>query len=744
MLLTAGLVAIVFGKLKQPIVLGYILAGFLVGPHMPYFFTVADMESIDVWSEIGIIVLMFGLGLEFNLHKLLSTGRTAVITALTEVVGMLLIGYFTGQLMGWTAADSLFLGGMLSMSSTTIIIKAFDDLNVKREKFAQLVFGILVIEDIAGIFMMVVLSTVSASQGAVGPELALQLAQLVLYLAIWLIAGIFLLPTLLDKTSEHLSDETLLLISLGVCFGMVLLAEALGFSSALSAFLAGSLLAGTIHAERAEHLTSSIKDLFGAVFFLSVGMLIDPQMIVANVMPVLIITLVTLVGKVVISSLGVVLSGQGLRLAVRCGASLGQIGEFAFIIASLGMSLGVLSNQIYPIIVAVSVITTLTTPACIKSADTICDALMKALPAPLIERLRSYTADENEDADESEPGEWAAYIKRFASKTALFGIIMLGIAFLSRSLLYPALVQLNLNIPMRRLVCAAVVLLADLPFIRPMMDLHSSEYTALWVTDRKSRIALITLNALRFAIVVLVIVLPIQQLLSFNAAWLVPAIAALAFVSHKSGWLISAYLKAETRFVVNLNERRVKNNTADDLAKLADDVHVARITCPPELDGRRLMDLSWGRRFNVNAIKIEGHDGAVAMPVGSQLLHAGDRISLLGKQDDLRSLGVELGFSLMEGANTLEGYLAAQQEGAETLFTYTIPVSDYPDLQNKSIKGSSVRDHYNCMVLAVLRNKLPVLLPHVNMVLQDGDYVWMLGSQHIAELLLMEDEPLLA
>ena len=370
--------------------------------------------------------------------------------------------------------------------------------------------------------------------------------------------------------------------------------------------------------------------------------------------------------------------------------------------------------------------------------------LMKALPAPLIERLRSYTADENEDADESEPGEWAAYIKRFASKTALFGIIMLGIAFLSRSLLYPALVQLNLNIPMRRLVCAAVVLLADLPFIRPMMDLHSSEYTALWVTDRKSRIALITLNALRFAIVVLVIVLPIQQLLSFNAAWLVPAIAALAFVSHKSGWLISAYLKAETRFVVNLNERRVKNNTADDLAKLADDVHVARITCPPELDGRRLMDLSWGRRFNVNAIKIEGHDGAVAMPVGSQLLHAGDRISLLGKQDDLRSLGVELGFSLMEGANTLEGYLAAQQEGAETLFTYTIPVSDYPDLQNKSIKGSSVRDHYNCMVLAVLRNKLPVLLPHVNMVLQDGDYVWMLGSQHMAELLLMEDEPLLA
>ena len=280
MLLTAGVVAVIFRRFKQPLVLGYILAGFLVGQYMPYFFTVTDAHSIETWSEIGIIVLMFSLGLEFNLHKLASVGSTAIITALTEVFGMLVIGYLVGQALGWGMMDSIFLGGMLSMSSTTIIIKAFDELGVTKEKFAQLVFGTLVIEDIAGIFMMVILSTVSVSRNISGGALALQIGMLVLYLALWLILGIYILPTLLRKSADFMNDEVLLLVSLGICFGMVLLAEKLGFSAALGAFLAGSLLAGTVHAERVEHLTSGIKDLFGSVFFLSVGMLIDPAMLV--------------------------------------------------------------------------------------------------------------------------------------------------------------------------------------------------------------------------------------------------------------------------------------------------------------------------------------------------------------------------------------------------------------------------------------------------------------------------------
>ena len=318
MLLTAGVVTILFRRFKQPLVLGYILAGFLVGPYMPYFFTVVDSVSIETWSEIGIIVLMFGLGLQFNLHKLASVGGTAVITALTEVLGMLVLGYLVGQAMGWPMMDSIFLGGMLSMSSTTIIIKAFDELGVRKEPFAELVFGTLVIEDIAGIFMMIILSTVSVSKNISGVALALQLGELVLYLALWLILGIYILPTFLQKARDFMNDETLLIVSLGICFGMVLLAEHLGFSSALGAFLAGSLLAGTIHAERVEHLTSGIKDLFGTIFFLSVGMMIDPAMIVKYALPILIITLVTIFGKLTISALGVLFSGQPLPLSAFC------------------------------------------------------------------------------------------------------------------------------------------------------------------------------------------------------------------------------------------------------------------------------------------------------------------------------------------------------------------------------------------------------------------------------------------
>ena len=295
-LLTAGVVTVIFKKINQPLILGYILSGFLIGPYLPYFFTAQDTASIETWSEIGIIVLMFCLGLEFSFKKLMSVGAGAIITATTVVAGMLTLGYLTGLALGWGNMDSIFLGGMLSMSSTTIIIKAFSELGVEKENFAQLVFGILVVEDIAGIFMMIILSTISVSKNISGMDLALQLSMLVLYLIIWLVLGIYFLPTIMRKATKLMTDETLLIVSLGICFGMVLLADKLGFSSALGAFLAGSLLAGTVHAERVEHITNGIKDLFGTVFFISVGMMIDPAMIVKYKIPILIISVVVVFG----------------------------------------------------------------------------------------------------------------------------------------------------------------------------------------------------------------------------------------------------------------------------------------------------------------------------------------------------------------------------------------------------------------------------------------------------------------
>ena len=436
-LLTGGIITVIFKKLNLPLVLGYILAGFLIGPYMPFFFSLGDSEAIATWSEIGIIILMFCLGLEFNLHKLASVGGTAIITALVEVGGMLAMGFAVGQLMGWGTMDSIFLGGMLSMSSTTIIIKAFDELNVRKKDFAQLVFGTLVMEDIAGIFMMIILSTISVSKSISGGALALQLGLLVLYLVLWLVLGIFLLPTLLNKASKLMSDETLLIVSLGICFGMVLLADALGFSSALGAFLAGSLLAGTVHAERVEHLIAGVKDLFGAVFFISVGMMLDPGAVVKYIVPILILTLVTIVGKLLFSSLGVLLSGHTLRQAIHCGCALAQIGEFAFIIASLGLSLGVIADYIYPIIISVSVITTLTTPFFIKSADGICAGIEKLLPEKLVQKLDRYT--DEEQTSKEQDGDWAVFLRRYIKRTVFYGTLMLGIVILGDTVLLPLL-----------------------------------------------------------------------------------------------------------------------------------------------------------------------------------------------------------------------------------------------------------------------------------------------------------------
>ncbi len=737
MLLTAGVVAVVFKRLNQPLVLGYILAGFLVGPYMPYFFTVADAEAIETWSEIGIIVLMFGLGLEFNLRKLASVGGTAVVTALTEVLGMLVLGYLVGQALGWGMMDSIFLGGMLSMSSTTIIIKAFDELGVRSEGFAQLVFGTLVIEDIAGIFMMIILSTVSVSQNISGGALALQLGLLVLYLVLWLVLGIYILPTLLRKASRFMNDETLLLVSLGICFGMVLLAEELGFSSALGAFLAGSLLAGTVHAERVEHLTGSIKDLFGSVFFLSVGMMIDPVMILRYIGPILIITAVTLAGKLCISSLGVLLSGQSLHTAVRCGSSLAQIGEFAFIIASLGMSLGVIAGYIYPIVVAVSVITTLTTPAFIRGSDRLYALTCRVLPEKLVQKLERYSAEEPARRDQD--SDWAVFLRRYAKITALYGMLMAGVALLGRFALLPLLEQSFLDSRLCRLLSAAFCVVGTALFIRPMLDLHSTEYTALWVRDRRFRLPLITLTALRFMLIVLLIFIPLQALLGVNSLWLLALIAASIVLIYKSGWMSSAYITAEVRFVANFNERSLHDRQIEGAQWLDEKLFVEQLNCPEELAGKTLRQLNWGLRFSVNIMKIVRGRRHLNMPSGTLELRQGDRIYLIGRPEDLRSLRLSLGSRPESEPVTLRSFLESQNDENNNVYATAIPVGKDSALQGKTIKTSRLRESYDCMILGLQRDKLPILQPDVNMTIQTDDLVWVLGTRKMAEKLLAED-----
>ena len=738
MLLTAGVVTIIFRKLKQPVVLGYILAGFLIGPYMPWFFTVADEVSISTWSEIGIIILMFSLGLEFNLHKLAKVGGTGVITAFTEVGGMLLLGYVTGQLLGWGVMDSIFLGGMLSMSSTTIIIKAFDELGVTKKNFAQLVFGTLVIEDIAGIFMMIILSTISVSQNISGGDLALKLGLLVLYLILWLILGIYLLPTLLNKSVTFMNDETLLVVSLGICFGMVLLANALGFSSALGAFLAGSLLAGTVHAERVEHLTSGVKDLFGAVFFLSVGMMLDPSKVVAYIGPILLITAVTLVGKLFFSSLGVLLSGQTLKNAIHCGCSLAQIGEFAFIIATLGMSLGVIADYTYPIIVSVSVITTLTTPTCIKGADKICDGVEKLLPKKLVAKLDGYAAKDGGDS-ESQDSDWAAYMRRYAKTTLFYGVIMLGLVIIGIHFLYPALGEYLPQRWMAQAICLLAVYLGIALFIRPMLDVKSPQYVALWMKGRQNRLPLMALNACRLIIIVLIAFAPIQSVTGMNGAWLLPVIAVAVLLIYRSGAFASAYLSVEARFLANFNERNLGKFEDSGAATewLDEKLYVLDFDCPEQgVAGKSLIDLGWGGVYGVNVVKLVRGKKHINMPAGSTVISKHDRIYVVGEADSIH--GMCLGLSLNESRKlpTLREFIESENGSDGDLYSYAISVDKDSPFAGSAIKDSRIREDYDCMILGLQRNRLPIAQPDINMTLQNGDLIWILGTKTMAGKLL--------
>ncbi|MBR5064146.1 MAG: cation:proton antiporter, partial [Bacteroidales bacterium] len=407
-LICAGVMTLIFKKLKQPLVLGYIVAGFIASPHFALTPSVMDAASIHVWSDIGVIFLLFALGLEFSFKKIVKVGGPAIIAALTIIFGMILVGFLVGSAFGWSKMDALFLGGMICMSSTTIIYKAFEDLGLSKNKFAGLVMSILILEDILAVVLMVVLSTVAVSSNFEGGELVGSILKLVFFLVLWLVVGIYLIPLILRKTRSLMNDETLLVVSLGLCFMMVVVAAKTGFSAAFGAFIMGSILAETLEAEHIERLVKPVKDLFGAIFFVSVGMMVDPAMIVQYWLPILIITVTVIVGQSFFATVGVLLSGQPLKTAVQSGFSLTQIGEFSFIIASLGVALGVTSDFLYPIVVAVSVVTIFLTPYMIRLAEPAYGFIYKHLPGKVRTFLDGYAEAADPVAVKESP--WKKYL----------------------------------------------------------------------------------------------------------------------------------------------------------------------------------------------------------------------------------------------------------------------------------------------------------------------------------------------
>lgn len=732
MLITAGLITILFKKIKQPLVLGYILAGFLISSYFPFFPTVVDTDSITTWSEIGIIFLMFHLGLEFNLHKLARVGSTAIITAIVEVIGILAVGFLAGRLLGFGVMDSVFLGGMLSMSSTTIIIKAFDELQLRGKKFTELVFGTLVIEDIVGIFMMVILSTISVSKNVTGGQVAGSLSLMILYLIIWLILGIYFLPTFLNRTIKLMNDEMLLIVSLGVCFGMVILANALGFSSALGAFLSGSLLAGTVHVERIEHLTKGVKDLFGAVFFLSVGMLVNPQTLVDYAAPIIVITAVTIFGKLIFSSLGMLLSGQTLDNALKCGFSLAQIGEFAFIIASLGMSLGVTGDYLYPIVVSVSVITTFTTPFCIKTAPKFISVIEKHLPDSLVAKLNKYTSEDQ--AEKEKDNDWYLYIKKYFRRVVVFGGLMLAIAIFGIHVAEPALSEYMSKTAADTLTCVLIYVFMA-PFVGPMMNLHNNLFTSLWLKRKSFRLPLIVLNLIKVAIAVSIAMIPLAVLFNVKAIWLFFIIVGIMVILGRSDGMTGWYLQLETRFLRNFNERIIKREEALGMKEtwLDDKLHIISFFAPKEGEflGTPLRELDWGYRYNVYVVKIQRGTHTYILPKENVSIQAGDKVYVVGEEMAIMNFYKIIDSEPCKRMRTVRQFMdSGYPDVDKALAICAVKITGQEDFAGKSIKNGNVRSHWNCMILGLQRKGLTVIMPNASMIISKGDIMWVMGSNN--------------
>ena len=604
----AAIVTLLFKKLKQPTVLGYILAGILACPYFDLLPTVTDRENLSLWADIGVIFLLFGLGLEFSFKKMINVGKAAMITANANILFMLFLGYNTGLLLGWTTMDSFFLGSMISMSSTTIIIKAFDDLNIKKQKFTDLVFGVLIVEDLVGILLLVLLPTIALGSTIDGEALLFSTGKLILFLVLCFVTGIYLVPTLLKKIDSFLNDEQLLLVMIALCFGMVALANYSGFSSALGAFIMGSILAETPLIERIEKTIKPLKDFFGAVFFVSVGMMVNPAMFVEYAWPICVITFIVMVGKVAFSCFGFVVSGQPLKTAVQGAFSLAQVGEFAFIIASLGMSLGVLHKQVYPIIVAVSVITTFFTPMMIKFAEPMFSVIKRYLPEKWQEFLAQHAAGQKET--KSEERLWNMLLKNYLLRLILFIMINYAVIGFSSYFVRPWVHQYLPNMAARAVVTVITLLLMS-PFlkaligwetvlpvvlsekIRPLSDIsyklfkvnigenkmvqkvkdtllcsYESEniknlfvsnnqvatvYYKLWKAKKANRLPLLFLTSFRMLIVCFFIMTVVHQFLTENSKVIFCLVLISLVMLSQSRWLFEQYMKIEKQFLDNLN-----------------------------------------------------------------------------------------------------------------------------------------------------------------------------------------------
>ena len=725
-LVVAGIVTIVFKKLKQPLVLGYVMAGFLVSPHMPYIMSVADRADISTWGDIGVMFLLFSLGLEFSFKKILKMGASPIISTCSIVFCMMMLGIVTGHLFGWSRMDSIFLGGMLAMSSTTIIYKAFDDLGLRQQRFAGLVMSVLILEDILAIVMMVMLSAIANGSNPDGGQMIGSLMKIGFFLILWFVVGIFLIPLMLRSMRKFINNETLLIVALGLCCAMAVLSTKVGFSSAFGAFVMGSILAETIEAERIIKVVEPVKNLFGAVFFVSVGMLVDPAILVEYSWPIVTLVLVIIIGQVIFGSLSFLIGGQSLKSAMQCGFSMAQIGEFSFIIASLGLSLGVIGKFLYPVVVAVSVITTFLTPYMIRMATPAYGMLERRLPKKWIMAMNNLTLAKQTTQPEAK---WRTLIKQMVRITVIYSILSGASIALMFTFFLPFVRQL-LPHWWANAACGLLTLLFISPFLRAIMmkKNHSEEFKALWNSNPYNRLPLILTIIVRVAVASAFVFYICYYLTRFtNALMISIALAAVALMIISRS-LKKRSIKMERLFMQNLRSREIVAEVMGRRRPLYEgrlldrDVHISDFTIPEDSlwAGKMLRELEFRNRYGVHISSILRGSQRINIPNGGTILFPGDNIQAIGSDDQLTAFSEALNTELHDKDPEIE---------KREMKLHQVVINRNGIFAGKTLRDSGIRDVYNCMVVGLEEGKENLSQMDPSHKLRHGEAIWIVGEQ---------------
>ncbi len=737
MLVVAGVVTLIFKRLKQPLVLGYIVAGFLVSPHMPLTASVADTENIHLWADIGVMFLLFSLGLDFSFKKILKMGASPIISTITIIFCMSMLGVLAGQLFNWPRMDCIFLGGMLAMSSTTIIYKAFDDLGLRQQQFAGMVMSVLILEDILAIVMMVMLSAIASGNNPDGGQMLGSVMKIGFFLVLWLVVGIFAIPLFLRRVRKLINDEVMLVVAIGMCCAMAVFSTKVGFSSAFGAFIMGSILAETVEAEHIEKLVEPVKNLFGAIFFVSVGMLVDLDILVEYAFPIIALVLTILIGQSIFGSLSFMLGGESLKSAMRCGFSMAQIGEFSFIIASLGLSLGVISDYLYPVVVAVSVITTFLTPYMIRLSTPAYAHLEKRLPSKIIKMLNHLSMSQ---PNTNEQSKWKKMLAQMAINTIVYSILTSAAIAIMFTFALPFFRQL---LPGQELhwyangITGVLTILIIAPFLRAMVmkKNRSPEYRALWAESNRNRLPLLFTILVRAVIAVAFIFYICHYLSRFSNAVMITIGIVVVLMVVLSRRIKNRSIRMERLFIMNLRSREIEAQVHGKKRPLYEgrlldrDVHIADFTVPMDSQwmGSTLRQLDLGRKYGVHVSSILRANHRLNIPDGNYIIFPGDKLQVIGSDDQLAKFGQAISEQVLGEDPNLEK--------REMKLRQLIIGADSPFI-GKTLEESGIRDIYSCMVVGLEEGKENLSPFSPKRRFMEGDIIWIVGEENSLKAIL--------